>query len=221
MVKPTKSILCHRSNSGSSPRRPLAATLPLSSLSLSFSRLSPLPARSAPPSASFRSWHATLRSTPVTLSGPNFSPATPAESSPLSGLNFSSPLTPPFPRTSNYGSRDVHDQPRGNKPLSTGCLSRYSAAFHGGLGLPASTTDRPCPGWLYGVGIRSIPGCDRCRFSVLGVYSILGIRLWDMFVFVYSGLQALYIMCRERRRRGNARIRLVIFYIRICPLQAR
>lgn len=140
MVKPTKSILCHRSNSGSSPRRPLAATLPLSSLSLS------LPYSRVPLLLQRRS----VRGMPPFVPPPSRSPAQTSlrllpQRVRLCRGWISPPSHPPSPRTSNYGSRDVHDQPRGNKPLSTGCLSRYSAAFHGGLGLPASTTDRPCP----------------------------------------------------------------------------
>ena len=176
-MKPTKSILCHRSNSGSSPRAPLAATVslfhshslpPLSLfLSVCLSR-SPLLLR-----------RRSVRGMPPFVPPPsrspaqNFSPATPAESSPLSGLNSPSSrrLT-----TAHETSTISHGETRA---LSTDCLSQYSSVFHGGL--RSSGLHRPTDRvQLFAVG--SIPGCE----SVSSRY-ILGTRY---SVFYSWGLHA-------------------------------
>lgn len=135
------------------------------------------------------------------------------------GVEFLSPQPSSSPRTSNYGSRDVHDQPRGNKPLSTGCLSRYSAAFHGGLGLPAST-NRQTVSRLYGVGsfdsrMRPVP------LYVVLFYSWgygLGLRTCS-----YSGLRSLvYIYIWWRKKEGETResdwLFSIFVFVRCCKL---
>lgn len=165
-MKPTKSILCHRSNSSSSPRAPLAASVPLT-LSLSLSLLPSVPfsrAFSAPPSASFRSWHATLRSTPVTLSGPKLLSGYSRREFACVGVEFP-------PRASNYSSRDVHDQPRGNE-LPTGRLSRYSTVFPRftvGSVFRLPRTDRACPALRCRFDCRMRPVSTRCSELVLAV----------------------------------------------------
>lgn len=204
-MKPTKSILCHRSNSGSSPRRPLSrhSALP-PSLSLPFS-----------PSLSLvRALRSSLGVFPFVACHPSFHPRHALRPKLLSGysrrefasvgVEFLSPQpSSSSPRTSNYGSRDVHDQPRGNKPLSTGCLSRYSAAFHGGLGLPASM-NRQTVSRLYGVGSFDFQDATGVSVLLSLFYSWgygLGLRTCS-----YSGLRRslVYIYGGERRREKRA-----------------
>lgn len=161
-MKPTKSILCHRSNSSSSPRAPLAASVPLT-LSLSLCFLLSLSRARSPLLLRRRSVRGMPPFVPPPSRSPaqNFSPVTPAESLPVSGLNFPLARLTTARETSTISHEETSFLPavfRDTPPCFLASRWARSSGFHG-------PTER-----VQHFAVGSIPGCGRCRLATRNSY---------------------------------------------------